>query len=93
MINIKVWKYKNKSNKLLLKFIGYTIVLILAIIAVSILTIEKEVKEEFKLISVRQASNKIKFYKEVNGERINIDKVTLESLMKQYNVVLEEVEK
>lgn len=51
---MKVWKYKNKNNKFMLKLIGYTVVLILTIISVAIVTIEKEVKEEFKLISVRQ---------------------------------------
>ena len=85
------WSKYNKSNKAMLKFIGYLIVLIITILAVSIATIDKEIKEEFKLISVSQHSGKIKYFKEVNGERIHIDKITLESLMKQYDVVVEEV--
>lgn len=91
MIDIKVWKYKNKSNKTLLKFIGYTLALLLALISVYIVKHDKKEIEEFRLISIKQKSGKVRYYKQVGTDRINIDKVTLESLMSRYNVVLEEI--
>lgn len=54
---------------------------------------EHKEKEKIRIISIQQSSKKVKYYKEVNGERIHIDKLTLEKLMKQYDVRLEEVEK
>lgn len=90
---MKQWRYSKKSNKTLLKFIGYTLALFLALISIYIVKSDKKEIEEFRLIAIKQKSGKVKYFKQVGTDRINIDKITLDDLMSRYNVVLEEVEK
>lgn len=88
---MKQWSYSKKSNKLILKAIGYFVVLIITLVAIKITKVDKQEIEEFKLIAIRQKSGKIRYYKKVGKTMINIDKLTLEDLMNRYDIVLEEI--
>ena len=78
-----------KEKKLVKKVIGYFIIVILTVLSFAILTLNKEHDEELKLLAVKQPSGSVKYFKIVNNEKVNIDKITLESLMKQYDIVVE----
>ena len=78
-----------KEKKLVKKVIGYFIIVILTVLSFAILTLNKEHDKELKLLAVKQPSGSVKYFKIVNNEKVNIDKITLESLMKQYDVVVE----
>lgn len=79
-----------KEKKLFKSVIGYLTLIITVVVCLSVLTIDKENEDKLELIAIKQVgSKKIKYYKVVNGEKTNIDKVTLESLMKQYDIVVE----
>ena len=75
-----------KRNKIALIYILALISTILSIIYLK--QRDNEIKE-FKLIAIKQRSGKIRYFKEINGNMTNIDKITLESLMKKYDIVVE----
>ena len=87
---MKTYKYKNRSKKPFILTVFYLLLVVLLMILVKLTRVNEE-KESMRLIAIKQGSKKVKYYKEVNGELINIDKVTLEKLMNKYNVVLEEI--
>ena len=87
---MKEYKYKNRSNKPFILTVFYLLLLVLLIALISLSRISEE-KENMRLIAIKQGSKKVKYFKEVDGELINIDKVTLEKLMNKYNLVLEEM--
>ena len=78
-----------KEKKLVKKVIGYFIAIITTLVSMAILTLNKEHDEELKLLAIKQPSGTVKYFKVVNNEKVNIDKITLESLMKQYDIVVE----
>ena len=85
---MKEYKYKNRSNK---PFILTVFYLLLLVLLITLVRITQEKEQNMRLISIKQGSKKIKYFKEVDGELINIDKVALEKLMNKYNLVLEEL--
>ena len=75
-----------KRNKIALIYILALISTILSIIYLK--QRDNEIKE-FKLVEIKQASKKLRYFKVEDGKIINIDKVTLEELSKKYDVVVE----
>lgn len=88
---MKQYKYTKKSKVRYVMIVLITM-LVGSIVAYNILVKKEEELKVQKVIAVHQGSKKVKYYK-VNekGDMINIDKVTLESLMKRYDLILEEV--
>ena len=75
-----------KRNKIALIYI---LALVLTILSIIYLKQRDNEIREFKLIAIKQRSGKIRYFKEINGNMTNIDKITLESLMKKYDIVVE----
>lgn len=46
-------------------------------------------REKYKITAVKQASGRMRFFKEVDDEKVNIDKLELEDLMKRYDIIVE----
>lgn len=88
---MKQYKYTKKSKVRYVMIVLITM-LVGSIVAYNILVKKEEELKVQKVVAIHQGSKKVKYYK-VNekGDMINIDKVTLESLMKRYDLILEEV--
>lgn len=46
-------------------------------------------KEKYKITAITQSSGRVRYFKEVDSEQVNIDKLELEDLMKRYDIVVE----
>ena len=69
--------------------ITITVLLLILLYLVWNIVTKEEKKEEYRLLAVKQGSGKVRYYKQMYDEKIQIDKITLDELINKYDVVLQ----